>query len=37
MTLEPDRYELKEGPVYRFELNRREWLEAWLNVSKTQC
>jgi CO/xanthine dehydrogenase Mo-binding subunit len=28
MTIEPDRYELHEGPAYRFELNRREWLEA---------
>jgi isoquinoline 1-oxidoreductase len=28
MTIEPDRYELHEGPAYRFELNRREWFEA---------
>jgi isoquinoline 1-oxidoreductase len=28
MIMEPDRYELNEKPAYRFELNRREWLEA---------
>ena len=26
--MEPERYELQEAPVYRFELNRREWFEV---------
>jgi isoquinoline 1-oxidoreductase len=26
--MEPERYELQQPPVYRFELNRREWFEV---------